>query len=837
MTDSVVGGPGGTAGLWSITSYDDATLIEDRYKTTIEIGTLKFTFTYNQPVNQPRLPTPDGNAQDNPPELPQEFPPSPELRYFEKVDNVLERYNLTPEQENKVMFALMMGIPLEDPALADILLELETKVAEEVVEEFGLAEEWKPEGLKKSFKKNLKLDYNRSFKKQLQGMNLKALAKELGIPESELRAMIRFGHYFPDQADPQIREILGKIENSALNELSGVYGMPDGWKPESVNNSKHVGELMANYDLMFEEALAKYAQENNLTQEQINRATYLHYHPEAEGYDDAAGIKNEIETNVLKTLRSQYSLPLNFEVKSSALSYDSVVNGDFRFVFQDLLTNQQPPLTKEQLDAINAALANPNDPNITAKTKALIEKLKNEAIGIIKQKYSLPVNWTPSVDLKPLSLAFSTTWNSLQFAQEGLDELNQVVIQMKDSSEKSILMNILALISKALTDLKLLLYRIQSVDAGIARKMSEAETEANLHRAEKQTEEEKDMNAKRKEMEKKQKKAKVMSKVMKILGPVILALTVALAILSGGSLAFLAVTLIVGMFLLTDAIYTSAKGSEKTLLAQGFEQLNKALMEIAGDDEGKKAGAMILQWLVVIVAIVATRNPALVPIVFSQTSIVANSVKAANGEDKTAQYAQMAADILVAILSGGMAIKCIAKRPGKLGRLITGKAKDAGKTGVEVAGKAGKDAVAKAASKSEIELVKKAMDGSKKAWAELFAKYSAKKIGKFLRERGLIMGQQMIATGTGATGAAKGFIQAQTHFMQAELTLQRGDLDAFLVEIQQLVKLLRKLIDKLLSGLGDIAEDNKSIDDLLSGYWGSKSDAITKISMALDTRG
>jgi len=751
------------------------------------IGGLKIVFTYEQDPGNPALPGPNDNVSDTPNIHQRLFDISQKTQFMETLDNtfdqVTQQYNLTESQINQLLTAYLLDMPPDDTFLADIYKEIDAMVSGEMVAEFPeLGEEWKPTGLKKSYKERITSNYHGTFEELLSKKGLEALAKKLGIPVEVLKQKIRVAHYLPDQADPDVKEIVNQLEVSAMKEL----GIPEQFRADKVDNTSFLAEMTVNYDEAFENALSEYAKANNLSSETINQLKYLHNFPDANypNKEILLGHLSKVNDSFLAEFLVQNGLPTDFVPETATATYNARINGHYRFLFEQNLYSQVPPLTDAQITAIWKALENPNDPKITEETKALIANLKEKTLGQVIQERALPSDWQPGIELRPMGLTARTAFRAINTAEEMLGILTLMVDDMPDSPERVMLINILKMVSEALAEMKQLLYLLQSLDTDIARNMSKLELETILLKYDKEGKTLDEIREKTEEKQSKEAKQKAMSLTMKILGPILMVLAVAGSILTGGISGFLVAAIMVLM--LADSVYSEASGKEP-LMMQGFDELNKTLMAELSPELAMTINAVIVVAVVIAISVLSA-NPSIGAMIFAQSGLVADIAVSSGASEETAAIIDAAVNCVVAICGGIASFKL------------------AGKT------------IAKQASKS-IERTLKATKGFKHL-------RSFVKSGHF---RKTVAGGYVAQAGIQVTDSG---YRIHTSKIMVDITLMRGDLDEFLANVQEMIKLLRQLVSKLLSGVEDNAEWGSQINDVIEKIFKGMSDTGTAITRA-----
>lgn len=627
----------------------------------------------------------------------------------------------------------------------------------------------------------LENQYENSFEKALTALSL---------PPSKVN-QLKFYFFHPEkQPPPDIQEQLETLKQQALAEIAGYKEIPTDWTPSPADSSEVDVPISIAFDDQFKEAVSQYVNSSGkpLSESDQKLLEYMSANPEDTSfpeYQRLIGIKNQLEGEVVKNLQAEFGFSKDFTPEAS-WRYNARVNGAFNYSLNNVLADfaAANQLSEAEIAQLKQALANPSA-DLPPKLKQLMESFKpsyEQALNEVRSSYGLPSNWvpensaistmTPSND--PLFTQFKSINDQLAAVQSALDLL-------PPSSSKTSIVNFLGAIIAAINKFQQLLHEMQTANSSKATEVSNATLSIQKEQMkinEKQMEEAKKNAEKQKELQ----------LAMKILGPILMAISIIIAALTGGAAAFI-VAVIATVF--------SVIMQQSSAMEGMFSGIDKAIQNDPNISDDQKAAIKILVKIAITVMIAAASvaggaglssltsitagvQAAIAGIEMSITFLMGSNViqdifKTMDVPDNISQILSVVIGFILSLLTLIVGVKVmnsikdIAEVPGKLSDALT-KLKD------------------------------KMMKNFENFFAKMQTGYQ-----KFMDvvpdvATGLKVGQAFMKAGTSAVGA-------YSAFEQAKFAAQQGEFDAFLAETQAIVTMLKKLVAQLLKSLEGIGED------------------------------
>lgn len=432
-----------------------------------------------------------------------------DTEFAAKFDQALEQYaeknGLTEEQTAQLKFARSIFGKEEFAELFDslpenikqMLSEVHTQAADMMSSNWGMPDGFFPTG-SSNYVSDVEFANGEAFETLLGGTDLQAMAQQLGVSEANLKGMLEYLFNNPELVSEEV--LSNPEETNKLLKLLGV---------KKSNLSAILNKL-------------------------------------AEFKDGAA-----------EQIASKFGLPPGFKPNPNTVNYNTRNEGEFLRQFDYDMKNQQPPLTNDQIAEVLHALSNPLDPSIKSETKALIQKIYNQAVGEIRSTYNLPVGWGPPItqlsSLANITPSTRMAWSTISQTEEQLQIMATFVDAMPDNPSKALMINVMKIVSEAITQLKVSIAQIQIMDTELATKISGARKDAALYKVDLQ-------KKKLEEAKKKKAKAAKFGLIMKILGPIFAVLIAFLMVASGGVLGGVFAAFLVPAMTLEAA---GVKGIEK----------------------------------------------------------------------------------------------------------------------------------------------------------------------------------------------------------------------------------------------------------------------------------
>lgn len=375
--------------------------------------------------------------------------------------------------------------------------------------------------------------------------------------------------------------------------------------------------------IKFQDQFAK-APLKDLTDTEQDQLQYAHlYGPESLS-PKLKQIFDQVNSLPGEAVRKEMGLPPDdkWELPKPETNYfDDVISGaiavNSRKLAEEYVKKAHPEMSStQQEDLTNQLLNLLKTPNEDDPLNEEALTIKNQVIQNVGKEFAMPAQWMTTVkgaseafmNIKPANPQIQIGLNALGYAQDGIDSLKKNVSQSADPLDSMSTLDALKVISKALSRAKEMLYTMESQNADQQKTIQLAQSEYNQAKIAinmKQIEEYRQQQA---EMEQKQKKAGLLGDIMKIVGPIIVALSAIAAICTGGAAAPFLVLAIA--FMAADSMV-----SDMHLVQKMFQAIDKACGGIPG------LGVVLK---VLIIALVAQAGPAgvlLAVYAFSQSGL------------------------------------------------------------------------------------------------------------------------------------------------------------------------------------------------------------------------
>lgn len=434
--------------------------------------------------------------------------------------------------------------------------------------------------------------FGQAFQDAFQA-DLSSYAKENGLTDAQQKQLIFAMHDIADgkwdDTSPEAQKMFQAILASGSN-IAKVYqewGAPKGYIP-NVDSSTYFASITSTYDDLFEQQLDSFdlsqvAKELGISEnEAAGLIRYLHYNPQATfaGSSKLGAIVGELDHNAMQQLTAEFGLPSGYSVQPGTFAYNASINGEFLRMFDNNLRNSG--LTPQQISAVLAVLADPTNPNITNETMQILQNLYNQTVGQIRSQFQLPSDWAPPgtllSELPKVPPSMHTAWAGINQVDEQIHLAAAAIQQLPDGPGKTILLNVLAIVSKALEGLKVQLAQMQVLDTKLAAKVSEAQKEAVQQKIALAMK-------KMREMRKKKKKMKPFTKFMNVFEPMMMAMTIAMLVGAGplgiAMGAFMISSKVSGFDPMNKMFDEIKKGTEKLASVMGLPPEVGSLMSMA----------------------------------------------------------------------------------------------------------------------------------------------------------------------------------------------------------------------------------------------------------------
>lgn len=653
----------------------------------------------------------------------------------------------------------------------------------------------------------LELQYENSFEKALTALSL---------PPSKVN-QLKFYFYHPEKEPPSdVEETLSTLKQQALSEIKEYKDLPSDWAPSDPDSSEVDVPISVAFDDSFESAVAQYVNASGkpLSEGDQKLLLYMAAHPEDTSfpeYNRLIGVKNQIQAQVVANLRTEFGFPNDY-VPTASWRYDAHVNGSFNYSLNSAVSDfaAANQLSDDEVAQLKQSLVDPSI-QLPAKLQQLqgnFQSAYEKAIGEVRSQYGLPETWQPDPSAistiapskDPFFTQFKNLYDQLNTVQSTLDLLPA-------GPEKTTLFNFLQAVLSAVNKFQRLLHEMQTANSSKATEVSNAnlslqKEQIKIH--EKQMEEAK----------KQQEEQKALQLAMKILGPILMAISIIIAALTGGAAAFI-VAVIATVFTVIMQQSSAMEG-----IFSGLENAIRNDPNIPSDQkEAIKIFAKIAITVMIAAASVAGGagigslssisagvQAAIAGIEMSITFLMGSNViqdifKTMDVPDNISQILSVVIGFILSLITLIVGIK------------VMNSIKDL----AEVPGKI-------------TEALNKVKDKLMKNFESLFAKLQTG-WQKFMDAvpdvaTGLKVGQALMKAGTSAVGA-------YSAFRQAEFAAKQGEFEAFLAETQAIITMLKKLVSKLLGSLEKIGQDIVDVNTQMNNFWRGLSDAMPSVNSSV----
>lgn len=632
-------------------------------------------------------------------------------------------------------------------------------------------------------------------------------------------------YFFKDTSNlnPDEKALLETMINQANSDVGQDMGL------QTVNlndvppdSEAFTGQAIAVGGQSFEDAVNEAVAKGTMTQDEANQVLSVR---------NGARSPDSVSPHVLQLLKlmtgiaaqspdmialqAKYGFGPDWLPPADATAYNAIINGDFSLSMQKSVKGYYGSVTDPAKQAIiDKLIANPNDPNAfaganlsDAEKQALIEQagaianarmmilqyyadptslspedlkqygdiakaMIDDAINGTIAKYGLDATWKPTIttlvsEIDPASLQrLQETLNTLKGI---LDSATEMVNAMPDGPEKDVYLDYLKTISKMMIIIQDCINEMSASNCDISKKKSFLKLQMQLANLDKQKQAAEEVQKKQGKMANMGPIGDIVKWVMYI---VIVALAAAATVSTGNPL-----------FLALAVAYVVDKETHppgKSLLDQGFQAIN-SMPGVAG----QVAGIIIS---VAICAALCCVGGALGPImaltVFCQDSNAVQNAAALGGADKATQaICAMAVQMVLTVAL--MVFLWVATAGAS--------------TGAMIATVAAEMAEVTALSVSTCTKI-------------IYVAYVACML--------TVVSLQATASG----------IELNNNILLAQIDKIKGSADKYSAEIEAMIEVLKKLINKLLEMLQGNTDWVANISSFLGKMWGDASKLTTEIT-------
>lgn len=606
-------------------------------------GVSSLFLNYNASAGHPSLIKPSENPSET---VPTDLPSTQDEKmvddYFTKFSTALgtiaDKYDLSTEDVNKFIFASLTGSQPDGSKLMAPFKEFQQANSQ-------FASQSQDPGRLNTLLQTVKENYlgivNKNYTEAFEANLAKATLpppKGQGLSE-ETAAKIRNAFYSPETADPSVKEQVEQFKEAARNQVASKMGLPSDYTPKA-DGTKFAAQLSSDYQEAFEKALDQAIADKNLPPDAAkalkDQTLYAHAFPTSKSLNpEAKMLAQQLEQQIKANFFAAHALSPNFVIDADP-SFAAKLDGMLSFEFSNVLRNWRPPLDGKTQQALQKALANPNDPNISPEIKALLKQILGTSVQNIRAQYHLPDDWEPSeAALKSISNGsgfMEVGARIIDSMQETIGLVLKAVKNMPSGAEKDSFLNLIAVVTQALVTLKEQIAQAQMALVGVTGKLQQAKTQCQLDKIEKQQHE-------IREHQKQMRKLAPLMTFMKVLGPLKYLFIIVLALLGGPMLGWLGMVMAMATALLVIVDDIMGKGGPLKLLMEAIEKIS--------DNKGIQ---VLLKFLVSLIFMVTGGIFLGVTMLFENTKVLEAALEAVGVPKMAAMIINMVIEIALNIV-------------------------------------------------------------------------------------------------------------------------------------------------------------------------------------------
>lgn len=415
-------------------------------------------------------------------------------------------------------------------------------------------------------------------------------------------------------------------------------------------------------------------------------------------------------------------------------------------------------------------------------------------------------------------------FNTYHLAKDTVNVQQSLILQMPDGPDKFALATFLARVTSALNKFQQALYSLNAMTSQQIRGKTQGQLELALKKINDQYKQMEEQREKQKDAEEKQKVSGILNKVFGVVG-IIMSVVMVIAFCWMGPLALFAVTFMV----VSIASTATQLATNKSLFQRLFEALDSlmgTIMDAAGiGDEAQSWLKLLTKLLIVVVIciIVIATNPLMflmggvsnVTSFITDSGIIGDFVGNCGGDEKAKMITTIVVTgvIMMITMIFNIAMMFI---PGTQATIFA-----------QVGSAVAKVAQTVVTILSQVlQFVLKVTEKTAETAMQII-----KLIAKFVLNPGFWLSLSMLGLQTAQTVNS---IKMQK--LLADLALLQGRMDKETAEIDALIAVLKKMIQKLLENLGDVAAFITQTGNLIKKNYASASETMTDL-WAASSRG
>lgn len=464
-------------------------------------------------------------------------------------------------------------------------------------------------------------DYNTTVEQALDRvLDMLQGAEDPPLTDAEI-AQLKFAFHHPDLADPATVTKLNTMDvrEDVKKELDKAGPPPEGWEENSDDFDEQVSQL---YTSAFDNEMSKM----QLSGDDQAKLRMLLFHPDADvaGKDALMATLQKVQSNTLKDIAGVAGLPANLAplaawqpvTDADVGSFDNAVSANFQALNETKLAgyinSAQPPLTADQQSQLRQAISQyPDTKGIPDDIAAIASTIIDKSTASLQAKYGLPPTWTPPAG-PTLWKGNTAVLGALTSINNTIDIIDDAIQNIPDGPNKASLVSTLNMIKSVLQELADVLYKSEGDKATSQKGLETAITQSTIERNNQRMDQLKQQWADQKAAADKAAKGGTIGKIMQIVGPIIIAVSIIATIASFGTLGPVAV----GIILAVTALSITVTAGGPDLLTEGAHALGTlvtgalSLMGVHCSDSVNDLIGKILVVVILVAMVVATAGGA-----------------------------------------------------------------------------------------------------------------------------------------------------------------------------------------------------------------------------------
>lgn len=804
-----------------------------------------------------------------------------------KIENLnnFELRALTGKDGDEGQAALRWAVnnpndPNLSPALRAFALGIREQAQRETEQQWGL-----PEG-------SFELEDNSALQNTAITLSARALVltelRNSGLPQDiQNKLFFAFVHNDPSAVPPGLQSIFANISDKVFTETQKEFGFPDNTKLPFDTAAYDKG-MSNDFDSQFENTLAEKFDNGEITQDQKEELTAMHYGLQTPNSAQLKGLLDSIEQPIIADMQEYNGFPDGYRPPTNSEGFTNMIEGAYQSAIAGAIENFQPPLTADQKQILYTNLGIQGGRNsVPAELQGVFDQIQSSSLANIQNQFGLSPTFAPTGRVVgPLDPKISAAQSALDGAKEWLGNAQAAVDSMPAGPAKMSYQNFLKTVSEALSLLQQTLYSMAAGDSDISKILNRIESDTNTSKISKQKHDLEEVKKKEKKMAQLGPlmgcmKWLTMILMVALLGPVGLLLVTALMVNSmvqnkgnigkmdltkdlmksfsdiggskGAAIGGALTMLLAPQLFMGDLMFGNGQILEGTLKGMGVP--DTAAMAIT------MAASMIAQIVMTIVLTIVTAGAATGAMVTLIAARVASYVVKAAIQvvttmiqvmEKVAEVAAKVGQVLAKVIKAftDVMIKVME-------RLLQVLETVSEKLSTIVA-----QATAKINSGQQIGAKFTQMSARiSEGWAKFTGQLAEGEVSKAFKELGsMIQDVMKMAFNVGedtAEGAAskssdefantmekiksvtefvpqitQTYVGIRNNVLQGQIALIKGDLDAYMTIVETFIKMIKKLIQKMLDSLKGNTEAIANVGQAQQKMWGDLSSTMTNISGA-----